>query len=164
MAMKFRESPEFQRGRSGEQAVAAFLRRRGWYIIPSYDYSGEDGDKAPKLEGLHIGHPVPDLDAAQSGKRFWVEVKTKGGATFNRKRNRLEHGICVRHYRAYLEVQRITGAPVFLAIVEEDTGITLCARLDQLPAVFYEGAKMDRGGMVFFPRDAFAAMDKPPCS
>jgi hypothetical protein len=48
----FRQRQEFKKGRSGEQKIAEVLRRRGWYIIPSYDYSGEDGNKAPRLQGL----------------------------------------------------------------------------------------------------------------
>lgn len=43
----FRERPEFLKGRSGELIVARWFQERGWYVIPSYDYSGEDGNKAP---------------------------------------------------------------------------------------------------------------------
>jgi hypothetical protein len=52
MAMRstdFRASPEFKKGRTGERMIASLLQRDGWFILPSYDYSGEDGDKPPRL-------------------------------------------------------------------------------------------------------------------
>lgn len=153
----FRETAEFKRGRNGERLVADLLRRKGWYVIPSYDYSGEDGDKAPKLEGLRDRFPVPDLDVAKDGDRRWAEVKTKAAATYTRITGRYEHGIPKRHYDAYREVQRITGCEVWLFVYEEDTGEVLCGKLDELAKQRreYAGDKMSRGGMVFFPRDAF---------
>src|SRR5690606_7501752 len=110
-----------------------------------------------RLQGLREAFPVPDLDIARGGIRRWAEVKTKAAATYTRLTGRLEHGIPKRHYRAYKRVQEITGCEVWLFIYEEDTGDVLCAKLDELEAVKreYDGPKMSRGGMVFFPRDAF---------
>lgn len=155
--ISFRESPKFQKGRSGEKLVAGLLKQKGWFVIPSYDYSGEDGDKAPKLEGLREGFPVPDLDIAKDGTRRWAEVKTKASAIYTRITKRLEHGIPLRHYRSYQKVQKVTGCEVWLFVCEEDTGEVLCAKLDYLQchARIYDGSKMSRGGMAFFPRDAF---------
>src|SRR5690606_34450197 len=76
-AVAFRETAEFQRGRTGERLVAELLQSRGWYVIPSYDYSGEDGDKPPRLQGLREAFPVPDLAIARDGIRSWAGVKTK---------------------------------------------------------------------------------------
>lgn len=137
--------------------IANLLRRRGWYVIPSYDYSGEDGDKPPRLEGLRNAFPVPDLDVARGGVRRWAEVKTKSAATYTRSTGRLEHGIPLRHYWSYRRVQEITGTEVWLFIYEEKTGDVLFARLDDLEAEKreYAGSKMSRGGMVFWPRSAF---------
>ena len=56
------------------------LQARGWHVIPSYDYSGEDGCKAPRMQGVDSWFTLPDLDIARNGKRFWVEVKAKGKA------------------------------------------------------------------------------------
>lgn len=167
IAVAFRETAEFQRGRAGERLVAELLQSRGWYVIPSYDYSGEDGDKPPRLQGLREAFPVPDLDIAKDGQRRWAEVKTKAAASYTRITGRLEHGIPKRHYRAYKRVQEITGCEVWLFIYEEETGEVLFAKLDDLEAVKreYDGPKMSRGGMVFYPRDAFnvfARIDAAP--
>ena len=153
----FRETEEFRRGRNGERLVAELLQSRGWYVIPSYDYSGEDGDKPPRLQGAVTAFPLPDLDVARDGQRRWAEVKTKKRADYTRITGRLEHGIPKRHYRAYKRVQEITGCEVWLFIYEEETGEVLFAKLDDLEAVKreYDGPKMSRGGMVFYPRDAF---------
>ena len=143
-----RETETWRRGRSGERLVARLLREKGWYVIPSYDYSGEDGDKAPKLEGRHDAFPVPDLDVSKRGLRYWAEVKTKAAATYTRATRRLEHGIPLRHYQAYRKVPEITGCDVWLFVYEEDTGEVLCGRLDdlELHKRLYCGAKMSRGG------------------
>jgi hypothetical protein len=164
----FREKPEFQRGHEGELRVADLLKRRGWCIVPSYDYSGKEGDMPPRLQGLKQAWPVPDLDISRNGERRWVEVKTKARADYTRTTQRYEHGIPLRHYRAYLDVERITGTPVWLFVVEESTGAILAARLSDLDSVkrVYDGPKMSRGGMAYFPRDAFvvAREDSPPCT
>ena len=154
---KFPAEWKFQKARTGERLIASLLQREGWFVIPSYDYSGEDGDKAPRLEGLKAGYVVPDLDVARNGVRRWAEVKTKASAVYTRITKRLEHGIPKRHYGCYLEVQRITGCKVTLFVYEENTGEILFGALDELAKVKreYTGGKMSYGGMVFFPRDAF---------
>lgn len=118
--------------------MARWLQERGWFVIPSYDYSGADGDKAPRLQGLKEGFAVPDLDVARDGCRRWVEVKSKGRANEWRKAepwgrpNVPEHGIDYRNYEHYLEVKRQTGDEVWIAIYEEDTGILLAAEVEAL--------------------------------
>jgi hypothetical protein len=152
----FYETEEWIKGHNGEKLIARLLRESGWYVLPSYDYNGED-DKAPRLQGARIGFVIPDLDIAKSGNRRWAEVKTKESADFTRITQRLEHGMPLRHYRDYLRVQEITGCEVWLFIYEMATGDVLYAKLDDLAKVGreYHGNKMSPGGMVFFPRDAF---------
>lgn len=152
-----RESSEFRRGQSGERLVAGILKAKGCFIVPSYDYSGEDGNKAPKMEGECAGYVIPDLDVARGGNRYWVEVKTKWTATLHRKSGKVEHGISLRHLDHYRQVQKISGCPVFLSVYEEQTGIILIAKLDSLgdPRI-YDGSKMGRAGMAFWPREKFS--------
>lgn len=134
----FRERPEFLRGRAAEQRVAGWLQERGWYVIPSYDYAGDDKDKPPRLQGLLKGHAVPDLDTARDGHRKWVEVKSKGKANVWHKSvpwgrpDVPEHGINHRNYLDYLKVKDITGDDVWIAIYEEDTHQLLIAEIAAL--------------------------------
>lgn len=155
--MNLRDSPKFKMGRTGEKLVAGLLRDRGWYVIPSYDYSGEDGNKPPRLEGSSDAFPIPDLDVAKRGARRWAEVKTKSAASYTRMTRQLEHGISARHCAAYQKVQKITGCEVWLFVLEQDTGDVLCERFDDLLLRVrrYAGPEMGSSGMVFFPRDAF---------
>jgi len=136
------------------------LRERGWHTIASYEYSGTANDKAPRLRGLNDSCVVPDLDASKDGRRIWVEVKTKSRPTQDYKTGRDEHGIPKRHYYDYLRVQAITGCKVYLLIYEECNDTALVAAIDNLETRFYDGPKMSRGGMVFFPREQFRVIIK----
>jgi len=148
------DTPEFLRGRNGEQLVAELVMRRGGFVIPSYDYSGSD-NKAPRMQGLRDSHILPDLDVSKRGTRVWIEVKTKAAASYTRITKRLEHGIHRRHWDEYRKVQQITGTPVWLVIYEEATGDVLAQAMDELDGCRREAKGMAPGGMVFFPRDAF---------
>lgn len=155
------DCPEFWRGRNGEKIVGALLNHRGFFVIPSYDYSGED-DKAPRMHGPDVDHVLPDLDIARTGERYWAEVKTKGAPTLHRMSGVMEHGLSLRLWREYWQVQNITGCTVFLFIYEECTGAVLARSLLKLDKVkrVYEGGRMGPHGMVFFPRAAFALIAK----
>lgn len=155
--IRFKDTPLYQKGHTGELLVSEELQKRGFYVIPSYDYSGEDDNKAPRMEGVNLSYVIPDLDTMKDGNRYWIEVKTKEEATFTRKTQKLEHGIPLRHYRHYHEVEKISGCAVFLAVYEIRTGDILMAKLSNLDkhVRIYDGGKMSRGGMAFFPRDAF---------
>ena len=153
----------------GKLSMAQELKRRGWFVLPSYDYSGKDDDKAPRLQGLEVSYVIPDLDVCRHGRRAWVEVKTKGAATLTRTTGRREHGISQRHWRDYWHVQRATGCEVFLCIYEENTNLARMSSITRLQAQtgrmaprLYNGTKMGRHGMIFFPQQAFTfAMAAP---
>jgi hypothetical protein len=144
-------------GRSAEECVSRLLQHRyGCHVVPAYDYSGDE--KAPKLQGVAACYAVPDLDVSKAGARSWVEVKAKNNAgSPTRLTGQIEHGFSWRLFQQYQAVQQITGTPVYIIILEVLTGDVLCQSLDALDAIkrVYHGDKMDRGGTVFFPRDAF---------
>jgi hypothetical protein len=153
--LAFRETPEFILGRTGEKLVAEELKRLGWYVIPSYDYSGDDKDKAPRLQGLSNSFVIPDLDIAKDGIRRWVEVKTKTSATWTYMTQRYEHGIPKRHWDSYFSVQRESGCSVWLAIYE--TGPPRCSlrnikSMDAGKAINYELPQIDLLRNGFDPR------------
>ncbi|MBF0093941.1 MAG: hypothetical protein HQL34_05280 [Alphaproteobacteria bacterium] len=144
-------------GRTAEETVADILKRRfGCHVVPVYDYNANN--KAPKLHGFPVSYVVPDLDVSKDGERSWVEVKAKSNSGCpTRVTGQIEHGFAWRLFRQYQEVQRITGTPVYIVILETVSGDILFQSLDELDRVkrIYSGDKMDRGGTAFFPRTAF---------
>ena len=158
MPTEFRQRPEFRRGRAGEQIVAEWLKRRDCYVIPSYDYGGEDGDKAPKLQGLWTGYPVPDLDVCRNGNRFWVEVKTKREATFTRITGTYDHGINFRLVQHYRTVQAISGCPCWIFIYEEVSSWLLGQLLDILGEPRTATSLGTR--MAYWPRASFRELEQ----
>ena len=121
--------------REAELSVADWLKTNGYFIIPSYDYSGSNGDKAPKMQSIKHCYPVPDLDVSKNGGRTWIEVKRYGYAPYNRKHGCYVHGISKRLYDSYYKVEKITGCEVWLAIEEEKRNLLLIARLFKLKAL-----------------------------
>jgi hypothetical protein len=153
-----RETAEFKRGRAGEQIVAGWLKRHECYVIPSYDYAGQDGSKAPRLDGLWTGHPVPDLDVSRNGNRFWVEVKTKERPVLWRMTNELRHGIELRLLEHYRTVEAISGSPCYLFIYEETSRWLLCQLISELGEPC---TGTDRGTrMAYWPRRLFRELDR----
>lgn len=158
--LKWRESDEFKRGHAAELAVADWLKRRDCYVIPSYDYAGEDGDKAPKLQGLWKGYPVPDLDVSKNGDRFWVEVKSKASAVLFRKTGDLRHGIELRLLEHYITVQAISGSPCWLFIYEEDTSWLLSQSLRTLGKPVDVGSDGRGKKIAFWNRPQFRQLEQ----
>jgi hypothetical protein len=123
-------------GRRGEMMVFNWLKTRGWGVIPSYDYTGSDGSKAPRLQYLDRAYPVPDGDICNGTARIWIEIKTYTYAPMNRKVGEPVHGAAKRLIESYLRVEKDTLTPVWIAVLEIKTGALLVARLadlDMLP-------------------------------
>jgi hypothetical protein len=113
----------------------------------------------------HPRRPARAPLSAGRGEARQAQVQQAGApATLHRKTRTEEHGIDLRLYEHYQQVQAITGNPVWLFVYEESKALILYARLDDLglPRV-YDGRKMNRSGMAFWPRDrfkTFAVLDK----
>jgi hypothetical protein len=152
---RLRDSDEFIRGAAREKLVAAWLQERGWHVIPSYDYAGSDGEKAPKLQGFREGHPVPDLDVARGGVRKWVEVKSKSYSPFWGKGQCHVHGIDLPLLQHYQTVEQITGTDCWIAIYEEDTGSLLCQSLSELGKPMSTGTDGRGKRIAYWRRDSF---------
>lgn len=163
MKTAFRETDEFRHGRAAEQLVARWLMEiRGCYVIPSYDYAGEDGDKAPKLQGLWHGYPVPDLDVSKEGNRFWVEVKSKGYSPIYRKVGERRHGIDLCLLEHYRTVQAISGSPCWLFIYERDTTWLLSQSLRTLGEPKNIGSDGRGKKVAYWNRSQFRELDQLP--
>lgn len=149
----FREARE--RSRVIEMAFSAWLKRRRYKVVPTYDYSGLQDDKAPKMEAADptASLVLPDLLAARDGRIFWFEVKLKTEATWTRCTQRYETGISFRLWQHYWQVQHESGGTVHLIFVHEKEREVRCGTLAELDDIKrpYFGSRMGRAGMVFFP-------------
>lgn len=150
----FYESEAWKKGDKGQRLVARWLADGHWWVVPSYDYSGTSGDKAPRMFSRSGQLVLPDLDACKDGRRIWVEVKTKDRATFHIKTRTLEHGFSSRHFEQYLGVEEISGTRVFILFVEMDGGRMLGNWLQSLRGQGRVNRSSSLGEMVFFPVSA----------
>lgn len=119
-------------GRLGEKLISDWLICNGYGLIPSYEYTGKDGNKTPRLQFEKKKLVIPDIDVCKNGNRFWLEVKTMHISPINRRMNANVHGIKEKLYRDYLEVERTTGTSVVLGILEVKSGCFLTGELSKL--------------------------------
>jgi hypothetical protein len=137
-------------GRLGERLVEVFLKRSGEGVIPSYDYSGKDGQKAPRLQLLDRSLAIPDLDRAIRGWRRWGEVKTYRSPVPNRRRGGLlVHGFENRLFRQYLKVCELTGTTCQVLVLEYESGWLLGIELEEIESC---GFDCECGGCVSVPQ------------
>jgi len=102
-----------------ERTVRAKLEAWGYYVVPIYAI--EDGG-APLLTGLVRAHVLPDLQAWRAGRGLWVEVKYKDSPAMYQRAREYRHGIDLPNWDAYREVERETGVPGYLAIIQARAG------------------------------------------
>lgn len=107
----------FNRGLKGEELVKAWLKLRGFYVLPA---SLIKNGGAPALEGYLQRVIASDHLVAKGGQSFWAEIKTYERATFNQIRQRLEHGVPIRLWNEYRRGQELTGIPGCLFILQLD--------------------------------------------
>jgi hypothetical protein len=144
--------------RKWEQKAAAWLRRRGWHVLATYDFSGKDDDKAPKLLAPP-GDPdlvLPDLQMFKENGSRWVEVKYKAKADDYRIGGYRVTGISRRLWGHYQRVEEITGADVFIVFLHGKENEIRGERVRQLRGLVshtYSGPLMGRHGMIFFRFD-----------
>lgn len=106
-------------GQWGERIVRNWYREQHYFVVPT---SAIREGGAPKLIGLLQAHVLPDLQAARAGEMRWVEVKFKNSPVLFQKTGTWRHGVDLSNWTAYLEVERITGIPGELAIVQLKPG------------------------------------------
>ena len=145
---------ERDRSKAYEIAFSEYLQTvRGYYILPTYDYSGLGDGKAPRLLKGKDGLVLPDLMGVKNGKISWFEIKLKSEATYYRKGGCLETGLNLRHWNDYQRVKAQIGAKIFIVFIHQKEDRVVTLDTDDFAAAFshqYEDNKMGRGGMVFF--------------
>lgn len=113
---KFKASLEF--GVAGESAIASWLRRRGYSVMPVYEKILDTG-KGPQLLTPDSSLIAPDLFVFKGNGAYWVEAKHKTAFSWHRISSRWVTGIDQRHYEDYLKVDAETPWPVWLAFFHE---------------------------------------------
>lgn len=109
--MSFQTNLEF--GAIAEGAIAGWLRRGGFSILPAYQIEQHTG-KGPQLFTATNGLVAPDMLAFGKQDLVWVEAKHKSVFTWYRKTKEWTTGIDLRHYEEYKKVQQVTGKVVWI--------------------------------------------------
>jgi hypothetical protein len=140
--------------RVAEIRVSDFLRERGWWVLPTYDFSGVGDNKAPKLMAPagKSDLVMPDLQCFKDGKPRWFEVKRKSNADQYRIGGYLVTGIDHGHYVQYKQVEKVTDSQVVLVFVHEKEQEVRGATLSWLDANArsHYSDRMGRYGMDFW--------------
>jgi hypothetical protein len=162
---QFRKNLEI--ARVEEKRVASWLMKRGWRILPVYDFSGLQEDKAPKLQAYSASDSLvlPDLLCARAGVTKWVEVKWKTDASMTTITRRLETGISLRLWRNYIAASDVSGIEVWIAFVHKNQHHLTLNSLSELKAK--NGLRVspkgpDMGGSVFWPLEELREVSKWP--
>ncbi|MCB0105488.1 MAG: hypothetical protein KDE53_06255 [Caldilineaceae bacterium] len=100
-------------GRAGESAIAMWLRRRGYSVLPVYEKIIDEG-KGPQLFTPTQSLIAPDLLAFRGDDQLWIEAKHKTAFSWYRKEQKWVTGIDLHHYKQYLLVAESAPWPVWL--------------------------------------------------
>ena len=101
-------------GKTGESAIAGFMKRRGFHVLPVYEKLDTDY-KGPALYLAGGGSVVaPDMLVFGQGKTFWIEAKHKSAFTWHRITQRWVTGIDAHHFEQYMKVAAVSPWPVWL--------------------------------------------------
>lgn len=128
------------RGRRAEDCVSQWLMwTRGYALLPVYLI--EEQEKGPRLYTKDKKLIVPDILAVRREQKKtsdirWLEVKAKSHfAWYRLGGGRWQTGINRKHYQHYLEVQRVTGIPVFLLFLHQNDIPSLSDRILGSPLI-----------------------------
>lgn len=147
----------FEMGENGERLVEEVIRGYGWYVNPTRKYCDDEGtEAAPMMEGDDGKLVLPDIYAARSGRREYIEVKTKSSyVEYRKKGGEPQHGIDERLWQEYVDVQTQTGDNVWLFIYEKDIGQLLRQKFEELPVDHRHNGNGYSEPMVYFSRSLF---------
>lgn len=117
-------SPAFEKtlkwGKVGETAIANWLRRRGYTILPVYDVP-LDTNKSPRLYTAYkSGYDeliAPDMLTMKGMRIQWIEAKRKTRFSWRARypnARKWQTGIDLRHYEHYLHVREHTNIPLWI--------------------------------------------------
>jgi hypothetical protein len=114
--MAFRETLKF--GRLAESAIAQWLMRRGFAILPAYELESGDRFKGPQFYCTDASFATPDLLAARRSlsewQVMWIEAKHKTAFSYYRKTGEWCTGIDLKSYADYIQVAKRSPWRVWL--------------------------------------------------
>jgi hypothetical protein len=156
------DGPAWQWGCWAETQVRQHLLRQGFFVVPTHAI--EDGG-APLLVGQVAAARLPDFQVAGAGTARWAEVKWKDHPALYMKARQFRHGIDLPAWNDYLMVERESGIPGMLIILQFRRGASaapdpmllaaLFARLAQVAQVVEGAHSTFTHGGVYWPADCF---------
>lgn len=100
---------QLQFGEEGEELIAAIFIKKGFAVLPLYQFTAEF---APKIITLQTNFISPDLTIFKNGKVVFIEVKSKTRwVKFN---GVVETGCNFRHYEHYKNLSEYTNIDLYL--------------------------------------------------
>jgi hypothetical protein len=159
-------------GGAAEDAVAVWLKNRGWAVLPAYEKIIPD-HKGPRVSFPNEDLVAPDFLVFNGRKTMWVEVKRKSAFTFYRKTQRWTTGIDLRLYKDYCRVEEIGPWPVWILFIH-DGGQAKDSPRDNAPGLFGKSLRALRGcidhiaenqgssGMVHWAKESLLLLDSWP--
>lgn len=119
-------SPTFDQtlkwGQTGETAIACWLRRKGWDVLPVYEKVIDTGKGPRVFTAYHSGQSqlvAPDMLAFRGDRIQWVEGKRKTRFTWRWTKSVWQDGIDVRHYENYLQLRERSPFPLWILFLHE---------------------------------------------
>lgn len=109
----FKQNLEF--GQGGEKEVASLLLKKGFTILPLYQFTD---DISPKILKHNLSYVSPDLTIFKNGKTLFIEVKRK--KTWVKYKGTWETGCDYSLYRHYRELSIETGIELWMFFVHEN--------------------------------------------
>lgn len=105
--INFKEKLAF--GQEGEKEIAEILIRKGYNIMPLYQFSDE---LSPQIISLNESFTSPDLMCFKNGKSIFVEVKSK--KKWVEFKGVIETGCNYKHYKHYKDLSLKTKLKVYM--------------------------------------------------
>jgi hypothetical protein len=148
------DSQEYYMGRWGEVILIGLFLVDRWSLVVTADYSGSTGNHAPLVHQLEANIVIADLDISKFGVRMWCDAKCKSRFFVWRKTRRKQTGIERRHYLQYQRLERTSGVPVVLGMIDLQTGDVMCNTLAGLGEPRYSD-QLSGFDVVNWDRDSF---------
>ena len=115
-SVDFRDKLQF--GKTAESAIAAWLRGKGYAVVPVYETLVDTG-KGPQVFAPDGELVAPDMLVFKGDQALWIEAKHKTAFAWNRARQIWVTGIDLRHYEDYCKVDDTSPWPVWLLFLQQ---------------------------------------------